>query len=100
MVMRDFAVDVMGNVGLRDTMGAGSSDPSHDRSEVTKEVTIVSRQGTTRESELVGTIVREEGVGVLQESDHHEPVINPGNDVSFKPPLDKIHAIYQRYGTR
>jgi len=77
MVMRDFAVNVMGNVGLRDTMGAGSSDPSHDRSEVTKEVTIVSRQGTTRESELAGTIVREEGVGVLQESDQHEPVINP-----------------------
>jgi len=58
-------MDVVGNVSLRDPVGAGGSDPGHDRSEVTKEVAIVSRQGTTRESELVSTIVREEGVGVL-----------------------------------
>jgi len=79
MVMRDLAVDVMGNVSLRDTVGACGSDPGHDGSEATEEVTIVSRQGTAREGELVSTIVREEGVGVLQESDHHEPVVDPGN---------------------
>lgn len=69
MVMRDLAVDVVGNMSLRDTVGAGSSNPGHDGSKVTKEITIIGRQGTTGESELAGTIMREEGVGVLQESD-------------------------------
>ena len=41
MVMRDLAVDVMGDVGFRDTMGAGGSDPGHDGSEITKEAAIV-----------------------------------------------------------
>ena len=78
--MRDLAVDVVGDVSLRDTMGAGCGDPGHDRSKATKEVTVIGRQGTPRESELGSTIVREEGVGMLQESDQHEPVINPGDD--------------------
>ena len=96
MIMRDLAVNVVGNVSLRDAMGAGGSDPGHDGSEVTKEVTIVRRQGTTGESELASTIVREEGVGVLQESDHHEPVVDPRNEISPETPPDKIHATYQR----
>ena len=96
MVMRDLAVDMVGNVGLRDAVGAGGSDPGHDGSEVTKEVTIVRRQGTTRESELISTIVREEGVCVLQESDHHKPMIDPGNDINPGSPPDKIHDTYQR----
>ena len=63
--MRDLAVDVVGDMSLRDTMGTCGSDPGHDRSEVTKEVAIIGRQGPTRESELASTIVREEGVCVL-----------------------------------
>ena len=69
MIMRDLTVDMMGDMGLRDTVRAGGSDPGHDRSKITKEVTIISRQGTTRESELGGAVMRKEGVGVLQEGD-------------------------------
>jgi len=69
MVVRDFAVDVMGDVSFRDAVRTGGGDPGHDRSKVTKEVAVISRQGTTGESELSWAIVREKGVGVLQESD-------------------------------
>jgi len=97
MVMRDLAVDMVGDVGLRDTVRARGSDPGHDRSKVTKEVTIVSRQGTTGESELARTIMREEGVGVLQESDQHEPVVDPeirnevgAEDLEESKPVDRV----------
>ena len=69
MVMRDLAVDMVCDMSLRNTMRRGGSDPGHDRSKVTKEVTIISRQGTAGESELSRTIMREERVGMLQESD-------------------------------
>jgi len=80
--MGDLAVDVVGNVGLRDAVSTGSRDPGHDGSKVAKQVTIVGRQGTTRESKLASAIVREEGIGVLQESNKHEPVVDPVNDVN------------------
>lgn len=63
------AVDVMGDVSLRDTMCASCSNPGHDGTEVTKEVTIIGRQGTAGEGKLGGTVMRQERVGVLQESD-------------------------------
>lgn len=94
--MRDLAVDMVGDVSLRDTVGAGSSDPGHDRPEVAKEVTIISRQGSTGESELASPIVRDEGVGVLQESDQHEPVIDPGNKVSLKSQTGRNQTTHQR----
>lgn len=77
MVMRDLAVDMVGDVGLRDTMRAGSSDPGHDGAEVTKEVTVVGGQSTAGEGELAGTIMGKKGIGMLQERDQHEPVVNP-----------------------
>ena len=43
VVVRDLTVDMVGDMSLRDTVGAGGSDPGHERSEVTKEVTIVCR---------------------------------------------------------
>jgi hypothetical protein len=70
-------VDVVGNVSLGDTMCACGSDPGHDRSEITKEITVIGRQGTTGEGELARTIMGEEGVGVLQEGDQYEPMVNP-----------------------
>ena len=76
--MRDLAVDMVGDVGLRDTMSAGGSDPSHGGSEVTKEVTVISGQGTAGEGELADTIMWNEGVGVLQKRDQHEPMVDPG----------------------
>jgi hypothetical protein len=78
MVMRDLAVNVVGNVGLGDTVRAGGSDPGHDGSKVAKEITVVSSQGTTGEGKLSRTIVREEGIRVLQECDQYEPVVDPG----------------------
>jgi len=65
MVVRDLTVDMVGDMSLRNTVGAGGSNPSHERSEVTKEVTIVCCQGTTGERKLALTIMGEEGVGML-----------------------------------
>ncbi|KAG2147470.1 uncharacterized protein EDB93DRAFT_1104138 [Suillus bovinus] len=45
---------------LRDTMGSMSTDPTHDRATVTKEVAVQSSQSTTRETELRGVVVRED----------------------------------------
>ena len=84
MVVRDLAVDMVGDVSLGDTVRAGGSNPGHYGSEVTKEVTVISRQGTTGECKLAHTIMREEGVGVLQESDQHEPVVDPKKTSGYK----------------
>ena len=69
--MRDLAVDVVSNVGLRDTMCAGPSDPGHNGSKAAKEITIVGSQGTSGEGKFGGAIVREEGIRVLQECDQY-----------------------------
>ena len=65
MVMRDLTVNMVGDMSLRDAVGTGGSNPGHERSEVTKEVTIICCQGTTRERKLALTVMREEGIGVL-----------------------------------
>jgi hypothetical protein len=83
VVMRDLAVDMVSDVSLRDTVCAGGSDPGHDGSEITEEVTVISRQSATGESELAGAIMRDEGVRVLQESDQHEPVVDPGETLFY-----------------
>lgn len=75
--MGNLAVDMVGDVGFRDTVCTGGSDPGHDGSKVAEEIAIISGQGTTGESELAGTIMRNEGVSVLQESDQHKPVVDP-----------------------
>ncbi|KAG1817370.1 hypothetical protein EV424DRAFT_1347957 [Suillus variegatus] len=49
-----------GSHRLRDTMGSMSTDPTHDRATVTKEVVVQSSQSTTRETELRGMVVRED----------------------------------------
>ena len=89
-------MDMVDDVSLRDTVRAGGSDPGHDRSKVTKEVTVMSRQGTTGESELPRTIMREEGVGVLQESDQHEPVVDPVETLVRNFERGWIDVTYQR----
>jgi len=96
MVMRDLAVDMVGHVSLRDTVGAGGSDPGHERSKVTKEITVIGGQGTAGESELSWTIMREEGVGVLQESDQHEPVVDPEKTLVSNLEKGWIDVTYQR----
>ena len=78
VVVRDLAVDVVEDVSLRDAVGGGGTDPAHDAAEVTEEVAVKSGQGSTGEGELGGTVVGQQGVGVLQESDQDEPVVDPG----------------------
>jgi len=97
MVMRDLAVDMVSDVGLRDAVGTGGTNPGHNGSEVTKEIAIVGRQGTTGEGELARTIMWEEGVSVLQERDQHEPVIDPeirkkigAQDLEESKPIDRV----------
>lgn len=75
--MRDLAADVVEDVGLRDTVSGTSTDPCTDRAEIAKEVAIESGKRATSEGELWGTVVGKERVGVLKESDQHEPVVDP-----------------------
>jgi len=97
MVVGNLAVNVVGDMSLRDTVRAGGGDPGHGGSEVTEEATIISGQGTTGESELAGTVMRKEGVSVLQESDQYKPVVDPevrnevgAEDLEDSKPVDRV----------
>lgn len=76
VVVRDLARDVVGNVGLSDTVEevrANGSEP----------VAVNGAERATRESPGLGLVVRKGRVGVLEVSDHDEPVVAPevGDDV-------------------
>ena len=75
--MGDLAVDVMGNMRLRDTVGGACADPAHDGPKAAKKVAVESCKSATGEGEFAGTVVREKGVGVLEECDQDEPVVDP-----------------------
>lgn len=77
MIVGDFAADMVEDVGLGDTVGSMRSDPGHDTAEITKKLTVEGSKSTTGEGKLGSTVVRKEWVGVLQEGDQHEPVVNP-----------------------
>jgi hypothetical protein len=77
VIVRDFAGDVMENVGLGDTVGSMSTNPTHDWAKITKEVAVQSSQCTTGESELRSTVVREDGVSMLKECNEDKPVVDP-----------------------
>ena len=77
MVVRDLAAEMVGNVSLGDTVSGGSTEPCHEASTVTEELTVQSGKGTTGEVELGSTVVGEQGVSVLQEGDENEPVVDP-----------------------
>lgn len=83
VIVRDLAVDVVQDMGLGDAVRGRGTDPAHEAAEVAKEVAVQGREGTAGEGELGGAIVRESWVGVLQERDQDEPVVNPdvGGDV-------------------
>lgn len=80
--MRDLAVDVMGDMGLRDAVGGEGSNPGHEGSKLAKEFAIHGGESTTGESELSGTVMREQRVGVLKERDQYEPVVDPKTNIS------------------
>lgn len=77
VVMRDLARNVVQNVGLRDTMSSVGSDPAHETTKVTEEVAIKGGESTTGEGELWCAVVGKQRVGVLEERDQDEPVVDP-----------------------
>ena len=77
IVMRDLARDMVENVCLRDSMGSMGADPAHNGTKVSEQAAVQSSEGTTLEVELLGTVMGKEGIGVLQEGDQYEPVVDP-----------------------
>jgi hypothetical protein len=77
VVVRDFAGDVVKDMGLRDAVGSMSTKPTHNRATATQEVAVQSGQSTTGEGELRGAVVGEKWVGVLEERDEDKPVVDP-----------------------
>ena len=65
VVMRNLARDVVQDVRFGDTMSSMSTDPTHDRTEVTQQVAVESGQSTTDESKFRSTIVRQVSISVL-----------------------------------
>ena len=77
IVMRDLARNMVQNVSLGDTMSCMSPNPTHDTAKVTQKATVKRGQSTTGEVELRRTVVRENGIGMLQERDQYQPVVDP-----------------------
>ena len=75
--MRNLARKVMHDVGFRDTISGVCANPSHNASTVAKKATVQSGKGSAGKSELWGTVMRKEGIGMLQEGDQHKPVVDP-----------------------
>lgn len=100
MVVRDLGRDMVRNVGLRDTVSEVRADPAHDAAAVAEEVAVERRKRTTGERELGGTVVGQERVGVLEEGDEHQPVVNPVTQLSTQNRYACPGKTYQRYGTR
>jgi hypothetical protein len=82
IIVGNLAGNMMENVGLRDTIGGVSTDPTHDLAAVTKKVAVKSSKSSTGESKLGSAVVREERVGVLEEGDQNQPVVDPVHIVS------------------
>ena len=76
--MRDLAGNVVHDMSLGDTMSCVSPNPSHNFATVTHKAAVERSQSATRESKLWRTVVRENGIGMLQECDQHHPVVDPG----------------------
>jgi hypothetical protein len=66
VVVRDLGRDVVGNVGLADTVEDVLADGAH-------ELSVNGGKGTSSERPLVGGVVREDRVGVLKVGDEDEP---------------------------
>ena len=77
MVVGNLTADVMEDVSLRDPVGSMSSEPSEEAATTSKKVAIKGSKGTTGEGELGRTVVGEDRVGVLKESDQDKPVVDP-----------------------
>ncbi len=65
------------NVGFRNAVGSVRSDPGHETSKVSKKIAVQRGKCTTGKVELWCTVMGKKRVGVLQESDQNQPVVNP-----------------------
>ena len=70
-------MDVMRHMGLGDPVGKSGGQPCHHGTQVTQQAPIVCRQCAPRKGKLGCAIVWQEGVGVLEEGDQDDPVIDP-----------------------
>lgn len=75
--MGNLARNMVQDVRLRDTVSCVSTNPGHDLATVTEEVTVEGSKSTTGEGELRSTVVGEKGVGVLEERDQYQPMVDP-----------------------
>lgn len=70
-------MNVVCYVGLGDPVRKSSRQPCHHRTQVSQKTSVVRRQCASWKGELARAIVWEEGVGVLEEGDQDDPVIDP-----------------------
>jgi hypothetical protein len=77
IVMGNLARNVVQNVSLRDTVGHSCTKPGRDATKIAEETAVESGERTTGESELRGAVVGKDGVGMLEERDQDQPVVDP-----------------------
>lgn len=77
VVVRNLACNVMEDVSLRDTVGGKCTDGTHNGTKITEEIAIQCRQSTTRESVGRSAVMGEQRIGVLEECNEHEPMVDP-----------------------
>ena len=77
VVVRDLAADVVEDVRLGDAVRRDGADPAHEAAKVAEEAAVEGRERAALEGELALAVVRQEGVGVLEEGDQDEPVVDP-----------------------
>ena len=77
MIMRDLAVHMVQDMRLRDPMSRTRADEAPHAAEVAQEVTVERRKRAALERELGCAVVRDDRVGVLEEGDDDEPVVDP-----------------------
>ena len=70
VVVGDLGGNVVGNVSLADTV-------ENVRANGSKEVSVNGSKSSTGKGPLVGRVVGQDGVGVLEVGDENEPVVNP-----------------------
>jgi hypothetical protein len=77
MVMWDFRTNMVQDVCLRNSVGQSATKPPKERSSTTKQATIHSRKRPALEVEGSRPIVRKQWIGVLEEGDQNDPVVDP-----------------------
>jgi len=75
--MRDLAGHMVRDMRLGDAMCSMGTKPAHQLAAIAHQVAIQGGQSTTGKRELGKAVMGDEGIGVLQECDQHQPVIDP-----------------------